>query len=342
MIASSPLLGKGTGGFEIWYPRFDRGRDREVQDKGVTQIFAHSVWLHLAAEQGVLSLCVFALLLCFVGAHAYGRLKSGGWGIYDTIAACICSIILLHGSIDIDMQMPVPKLMFWFSLGFLSRPCIREKDGWSKKAVTLKYALVIWVLAALTASHCSRIGSAYYFNNAERVSAAGNFDAAAGIISRALKWDRWNHSAWYAKGHYLHNLQQFASADSALRMSSTLKPFMPNAYVFYALNALSARDTNEALRRTDEALSWNPVNLEALQLKGNMLLGKGTLDEAETCYRAILSYDTTLTAPRFQLAIAAVRSNNVAQAKEWLNEILVIEPGRMEARQLLNEIEKIR
>jgi tetratricopeptide (TPR) repeat protein len=94
-----------------------------------------------------------------------------------------------------------------------------------------------------------------------------------------------------------------------------------------------------ALTWLERAIEWDRKNLEAWQLKGNLLLGGGEVAAGQRCYEEILRQDSTLTAARYQLAISLLRMGKPYEARKRLEEILLLEPHRAAARQLLRRID---
>lgn len=337
-ISNNPVWGTGAGGFHTFYPHYDEGTDTEPQDFVFERKYAHSHWLHLAAEHGSLSVGAFLFLLVWAGVVIRRRVGIGAIGSADFQAIMVCAAILLHASLDMDLQMPVSALFFWMSLGFLMRPAPEAARPASPYRGAIVHMAILSGLGIMMGLHLCHAISDKALLKAERISMKGKWQEAQDVVNAAEKWFPWNPALVYAKGYYLNAMGKYREAHDALTRSSVLGPLKQKAMSFYAANALSMDEPVLAQRIIAKGLDWDRENFELVFLKANLHFEAGELDSAEYYYREIMRKSPHLTAPRFRLAQTQVQRGNMPEARRLLEEVLKTEPWREEARAYLNSL----
>jgi O-antigen ligase len=150
MSLHHPLFGVGPGNWPVVYPRFAATEDPSLADNGMTSNpWPSSDWMTFVSERGIVSfvllgLAMLALLVDGLRAVRDGRTPE------ERLTACTLlgtlAILLVVGTFDAVLLLPVPALVAWTLVGALSAPT-RER-----KAVTLslpRRALALLAVAAL-------------------------------------------------------------------------------------------------------------------------------------------------------------------------------------------------
>jgi O-antigen ligase len=116
MVGDHPLLGVGSGNYEIHYPQYARviGLDGRREERG-----AHSLYLEVAAENGTLGLAVFGGMLAFALSglqrtrKAFARAGETDF-LHLTTAIGIAFVGFLIGSVFLHLSYP---RFFWLLAG---------------------------------------------------------------------------------------------------------------------------------------------------------------------------------------------------------------------------------
>lgn len=128
MIAARPWLGYGGGTFEVAYPLFHQlpVSPDLVWDK------AHSTYLSLWAELGLVAGSIPLLLLAWIGLDAlrlYFTRRSGDWTA-PAAAVAVIGVAALHSVVDFSLEMEANVFMFLAILAVgVARNGARRDDG---------------------------------------------------------------------------------------------------------------------------------------------------------------------------------------------------------------------
>ena len=98
------------------------------------------------------------------------------------------------------------------------------------------------------------------------------------------------------------------------------------AYLGDAVLAARDGDYAAAMAATDKALASAPDLADALQLKADILLSQGRIDEAITAYRAVLARNQDYLPSHWALVGLLVRENKTAEADKALEALKAVAP----------------
>jgi len=140
----------GPGNWAVVYPRFAAKEDPSLSDDGMTSNpWPSSDWMTFVSERGVASFVLLGLAMLALLADGLRAVKDGRTP-EERLAACTLigtlAILVVVGTFDAVLLLPVPALVAWTLLGALSPPT-RER-----KVVTLSFVtrgLALIVVAAL-------------------------------------------------------------------------------------------------------------------------------------------------------------------------------------------------
>ncbi len=105
-----------------------------------------------------------------------------------------------------------------------------------------------------------------------------------------------------------------------------------------AKSAILARQWDEALAATDHLLKTNPRDVNALNLKGLALTGRGDLAEADTVFEAALQIAPDFATARKNLAVNQLALKQVADAEKNFSKALDATPSDPMLHMYLGEI----
>jgi O-antigen ligase len=174
MSLRHPLLGVGPGNWAVIYPRFAARDDPSLADDGTTSNpWPSSDWMTFVSERGVASFVLLGLAMLALIADGLRAVREGRTP-EERLTACALlgtlAILVVVGTFDAVLLLPVPALVAWTLLGALSPPT-RERT-----AVTLgvgRRVLAIAVVAGL--------GSVAILRSASQLSAMSIFSTTSRV-----------------------------------------------------------------------------------------------------------------------------------------------------------------
>ena len=152
MSVRHPLFGVGPGNWSVRYPRFASPDDPSMSAEGMTaNPGPSSDWMTFLSERGLVAFVVLLLAMMALVADGLRGVRNG-LDAEQRLTACALlgtiAVLVVVGSFDAVLLLPVPALIAWSLLGALSQPS-RERS-----AIELpfpKRALGLGVLAVLGA-----------------------------------------------------------------------------------------------------------------------------------------------------------------------------------------------
>lgn len=116
-------------------------------------------------------------------------------------------------------------------------------------------------------------------------------------------------------------------AISVLEASLRNEPFHPEALTNLAFAYLQAQNPGLAMELIETCRRLHPDYKPALLQHGIMLLSRPDAEEAVAVLREAVEAFPNLPGPRNNLAVALVRSGDIAGAREQLERVLEMDPG---------------
>ncbi|MDQ7773376.1 MAG: O-antigen ligase family protein [Elusimicrobiales bacterium] len=274
MGLESPLLGKGWGAFELFYPFYQgpllsayegiRGLRTHANN-------AHNEVLELWSQAGLAGLAAFALVLAAL-ARAFTHNRKAGDGESRFWAAALAAGVvgmLADNMLNVSVHFAVPGFMFWWVMGALSARLGSPAPVFSGLFSGYK----AWAPAALLA--LLAVSSAAYWQGQFRREALyfsgfklmrkGDFRAAAAELKRA-------HSAWprevntnYELGNAYVRSGDMESAVWAY--GEALRANCGYDEIFFNLAVVEKRlgDLRSAINSLKVSALINPLNVQTYQ-----------------------------------------------------------------------------
>lgn len=232
MGSEAPVLGKGGGLFELFYP-FYQGHMLHAftffHSMRTHANNAHNEILEVFSQVGLLGLGAFLAFWAafFTAVRRWARGPAGADPLWVGAAAG-CAGMLADSLLNVALHFAVPALLFWWLVGATMGRGAREEAGRGE-----------WTAP-----------------RALRRAAAAALVLAAGIVVwyEARVWQR---EAWYFAGYKRERVGDLPGAEKALERSRAWGPREVNA--LYELGNLYARGARpqEAIRVYGEALDAN-------------------------------------------------------------------------------------
>lgn len=305
MVAARPWLGVGPGAFGEAYPAF------RISAWGLNTLYAHNLFLELAAERGLLGLGAFL---------AFGGLvirRGGPWSARRAALTLSAAAFVAFNLANFGFSFPA---LYW--LGFAGAGLLwAEADGAGSppRWATHRRLGVAGVVL------CSAAGFASYalFRSGQCVERArgeferGRWSAAREWVDRGARWNRWNPEL-YDLGAALRLIAQ--DPDGAARDLARCVALAPTSAGFRrdaAELALRRGRNDEALAHYDAAVRFLPLSPVPWVRRGDVLLAAGRSEEARASYQSALR---ALSDPRVMASAPAARAALTAQVTEKLKD----------------------
>ena len=173
MSLRHPLLGVGPGNWAVEYPRFAAEGDPSLSSEGMTaNPWPSSDWMTFLSERGVIAFGALVLAMLALAADGLRGVTSGDSADARLRAATLLGTLgalLVVGSFDAVLLLPVPAFVAWAMLGALSQA------GRTRREVALapvRRALAVAATAAafgLAATRsAAQLSAMALFSNASR------------------------------------------------------------------------------------------------------------------------------------------------------------------------------
>jgi O-antigen ligase len=156
MSLRHPIFGVGPGNWAVEYPHFAADHDPSLSSEGMTSNpWPSSDWMTFLSERGVAAFVLLALAMLALVADGW-RGVGGGVEVDDRLRAVTLlgtlGVLLVVGSFDAVLLLPVPALAAWALLGALSSPS-RERRvielGVGRRVLAVLAVGVVMAAAAL-------------------------------------------------------------------------------------------------------------------------------------------------------------------------------------------------
>ncbi len=268
MIRARPVFGWGVGTFGIHFPRF---RDPSKAGKiAPNTLHAHSEYLEIAAEVGVIGLAVFLWMLAVFGWEAVRRVLGAGNELQRAaIVGCLAGsiAILVHATVSVTTRWVIGRFFLWLGIGLTiaagnmgpSMERVRDrkkKDGAGGEESAKFYRLRVRPLrspAAWTVFVVLSLGAA----------------VATGVLAGRV----FQSAALTKKGE---DYQE--AAEAAAREKGAEADFRETSQRERALR-------KKTISLHEEAIDLNPYNLSAYYKLGHCYNLQGEFEEALRTYR---------------------------------------------------------
>jgi O-antigen ligase len=160
MSLRHPLLGVGPGNWPVIYPRFASAEDPSIGTEGMTSNpWPSSDWVTFLSERGPAAFGILVLALLALAADAFRGLRSEASEesrFASAVLLATLASLLVVGSFDAVLLLPVPALIAWALLGALSA------HGRERAAIDLsmpRRALGVILIAAVGVLAIARSGA---------------------------------------------------------------------------------------------------------------------------------------------------------------------------------------
>ncbi|MDP8219455.1 MAG: O-antigen ligase family protein [Candidatus Theseobacter exili] len=277
MCMDNPMIGVGPGRFFEMFPSYRSPEYfRHIKSVSGTR-HAHSEFIELASETGVMGLLAFILLVIYV---IYNGIKT----LFNEdiskdkkllLAGMISGItgLLVHNTIDVNLRFTSSAVPFWFCLGMIagltantSKPLVFDVN----RKLAYIAAISVTILAAwlLVKGVVFPIEGQVYFKQAIRLRNQGNWKEAAVSYMLALKADQSLFDARYKLAYCLAYAGEPLAALEVYKKCNEIAPHFGNVHKNMAIIYGSVGNEKAAI---DEFIIQKKLNPYDIQVRENLV-----------------------------------------------------------------------
>lgn len=228
MIADAPILGRGLGNWEYFYPLYDKG---DMVSPKNNPLRPHNDFLWLWAETGLVGLGAFLFLLGSFYLTIIRQYQKANTQVHHpTLFACGLSVaaIVTTGSFDFPWERVTPYLFFWLSFAIIGWITFDSSQYQHNTCKTI-FALPLLSLACLIIS-LRLLGFDYYYIRAYKAFLLQDHANLVPESYHASKFGPFDHQIFMMQGEGHLKLGQFEQARISFSKCLQYHPNFANAY----------------------------------------------------------------------------------------------------------------
>gem|GEM_PF-4417602 len=344
MIKAHPIIGSGIGTYVINYPNYRAkeyffyshtlGKEKGWQAQDVTD-HAHSEYLEIAAETGLLGLSAFLSILIAFFILAIKTLRTVKGEINFILIGLTSSVIaaLIDNTANISMRFPSTSLFFWFSIAS-SLAIIRDRSVYLPLRGKLQCRGDIY--GARFAGLINQTPTRRFLNTNSVGLVIIILLLGATLYKTA--WIDFRANLCLMRGVKYRANEEWGNAISHYKKATSIDPYLLTAHyrLAYAYNEIG--DLDKAIETYKNILQIAPHYARAEANIGKLYMKKDMLDEALLYFRkaeTLNPYDIDLLC---SIGSLYIRLNDPKNAKCYLRRALTIEPGNEYANKVMSKI----
>lgn len=340
MIKERPVLGKGWGLFELYYP-FYQGKylfNELFRPLRTHANNAHNEILEISSQTGIVGLGVFIWFWITFFLWSTRALKSQtdkqeGLLLLALISA-IGGLIIDNIAGNVSVHFAVPAMFFWMVCGLIANRGInREKNPGKIVNLDSKLNTMLWIAMVIgvyivTVNIRFFMAETHYFKGFKMVR-QNNLEAAKIELETAHKFHRWEVNNNYELGNTYARVREH---DKAINMY--MESFRANLgydEIYFNTGAVYAMidKPEDAATFYRRALYINPLSLDAYSSLGNYYLRdiEHNREKAIKVFQRVISLDPNHKEGWNNLGFLYIKSGEPAKARECFIKALEIDPS---------------
>jgi len=162
------------------------------------------------------------------------------------------------------------------------------------------------------------------FEEADKESDAGNYEACIAILDQIISIDQENAEAWHFYGFANNQLKRYEDAVSSLEEAIHLKPDYSGAYVELGIARNELGQREEAIKDFNRAIQLDPKDARARHCLGIVKIQLGKFDEAIEDFDEAIRLNPKYEAAIFSRAATRAEMNTNKLVEERLGSLVDI------------------
>lgn len=309
MIAERPMRGFGSGMYPVFFPDYRPVELAIYHALGEFYVLhAHSEYLELAAELGLVGLGLFLWTILSVLVPAFKKIAiqppvASDWWLRAALFSAILAT-LFHNLISVSLRQVTTAFPFWLTVGWLGGMVFAKvgsghpggsRAGWGERlGASVLLPLAILNAFLVTRDYTGDLSLARAIAAQNRASSREALDNYQRAILRMMNPVR----AHYCAGSLYYGLQDYTKSLAEYRKVQRLHKNFADVRFNIATSLVRLGKFDEALPHYEEALRINPGNPRLQDYYSRNLILAGREEEgAQARRRAIELYRKAIEQP---------------------------------------------
>lgn len=283
MVAERPVLGKGWGCFELFYP-FYQGRHLFLPEYIGFRTHAnncHNEILEIWSQVGTVGFGVYLWLFAAIVSYSLFMVKNLNGEKRLLAAGLFASIVgmWVDNLLNVSLHFAIPGFLYWWNLGYLASLAKQEEKSVDVKSSASKaFVWAIMILGCLTVMRYTRsfLGEVHYFSGF-KLSKKNLIQAAIPELELAHSYQRFEVNNNYELANCYARAGDREKAILFYKESLRANAGYDEIYFNMATVLAQTGKLNDAMTEYTRSLYINPLSLEAYNALGSIFLSNQSL-----------------------------------------------------------------
>lgn len=343
MVVDRPVIGRGWGLFELFYP-WEQGKHLFLERFRLRTHAnnTHNEILEIWSQTGTIGLGVyiwFLVMLFYLGYHIW-KGSSGNQKILVLSVIGGIAGMLVDNLLNVSLHFAVPAFLYWWMVGFLM-----SCGGLKTKTIALNSifskVIVVCVITCggvlIVRYYRNFLGEINYFAGF-KLSKRGDVANALPYLERAHRFQRFEVNNNYELGNTYARLNMKEKAiwayQEALKANAGYDEIFFNMATVY--NQIG--DVQNAIKNYTEALKINPTSFDAYMALGSIFVSQNSIESAIKLFNQALHFFPDNKDLLNNIGYFYTRVGQTDKAIELYKKALEIDPEFEFARKNLNTL----
>ncbi|MGC9065331.1 MAG: tetratricopeptide repeat protein [Candidatus Ratteibacteria bacterium] len=352
MIKEQPIIGYGTGNFEIAYYKFAHSHPDVLIPANLRVTKAHNEFIEIAVENGIVGLGSFLFFIFAIYKMAYqifvSRNERPAEKFISVFVISGITGILVNALASFPLQITPGSFFFFLNCGILSRMyfTVCQVEAIEKKFYFPGVAFICMavICSYIVFAFCA-VNASYSLNQSKKImrTVAETKDPVLWLVAEAYAKNSVNYNPFNVEGFFhLGKLylvaNQLEQARKNFLKALEFQPYSDQTIVNLGLVEQRSTNYQMAEKYFRKAISINPSNAEWFYLTGNFYLEKKDCDKAILYFTKSLELNPDNSQALFNLGQAYFEKGDVQRAKKVWQDLLQKEPSFYQAKKTLSSI----
>ncbi len=283
MVDERPVLGKGWGCFELFYP-FYQGRHLFLPEYIGFRTHAnncHNEILEIWSQVGTVGFGIYLWMFAAIVYYSLFMIKNSNGEKRMLAVGLFASLVGMWADnlLNVSLHFAIPGFLYWWNLGYLSSLAKQEEKSLEVKSSLSK--AIVWaiiILGSLTILRYAKsfIGEVHYFNGF-KLSKKNLIQAAIPELEAAHSYQRFEVNNNYELANCYARSGDREKAIYFYKESLRANAGYDEIYFNMATVLAQTGKLNEAMDEYTRSLYINPLSLEAYNALGSIFLANQSL-----------------------------------------------------------------
>ena len=361
MIKDNLFLGVGFGNFKYIYPRYrDRG-EWELSGLNTRVDQAHSEYLQIFSEVGLIGLLAFLWILAGIGRMAWEVIKTREFSplVMKGLALTMgIGATLIQSFFDFNLQNPASGVTFWMAVGFLELVyrAVREGRGdpgpssfrFSVSSKKLRALIGAGISVSLVLGLCFSVRPVvgdFYLRRGRLFAEIKDWEMAFHDFQQASLYSPYNYDISFHLGQVCDVVKDYERAAQYYRKTISLHPYFVEARNNLGATYIRLGMIDEAIEEFKGSIEINPYHPGLHNNLGYLYSKRNLLKQAVSEYQKTLALDPRNPEVHKNLGLLYYyKLGDYPKAKVYWERYLMLNPGDPQnptIRQKIEEIQKM-